>query len=225
MVLAGCASSTAKVGAPANVPSAATPSTGRETLAIEPSFDQPTPLRLERLGRKLEIGADESALREVFPKPEGAYEFNDLPSVLRGSFESTGWEGRNEGFGAILYGGKVALAMRQFYEIDGARFDELFRTLQNANRGVTRTNAEGRNAEFWFWESGSQILMALRRGVKGNRYDLTIALGDKAVMDALEMTPAKANGIIETLRADPNRKDGGVGAPTPRDRTETKTVP
>lgn len=199
-----------------------------EAPTFDLTLDNPGPLRLERLGRKLSLGADEAALREVFPKPEGAYEFNDLPKNLRGTFESTGWENRTEGFGALLYGGRVALAMRQFYEIDGARFNELFRNIRAENREVQSQTLEGRNAEFWFWESDAATLMVLRRGVKGNRYDMTITLGDKSLMNALDMSPAKAQGIVETLRADPDRKGAGDGSPTPRDgadkpKTDPKT--
>ncbi len=204
-------------------PSATLPPAPRAAEAapfVEPRFDVASPLRLERLGRRLQIGADEATLRAVFPKPDGAYVFNDLPTKLRGVFESRGWENGTEGFGAILYGGRVALAMRQFYAIDGARFDELFDTVRSANRSVRGASASGRNADFWFWIAESQTLMVLRRGVKGNRYDMTIALGDKSLMDSLDMSPAKVAGIVERLKAESSKGASDAKGPAPRDRGE-----
>ncbi len=156
---------------------------------------------------------------EVFPKPPRAFVFNELPERLQGDFDSRGWEAKDEGFGAILYGGRVAVAMRQFYGIDAARYDELLATVRSTNARVRNRTLSGENVEFTFWEADPQVLMVLRRGVRQDAYDVTIALGDREVMDALDMTPPKVQGILERLEgnavaATPNKPP--VKAPTPR---------
>ena len=197
---------------------------GEKRRNLEPKLDTTTPLNLERLGRRLKIGDEAVIAQEVFPKPPKAYVFNDLPERLGGDFDGRGWESRDEGFGAILYSGRVALAMRQFYAIDAARYEELLDTIKTANRRVAPQQMNGENVDFWFWESTPQILMVLRRGVKQGSFDITIALGDASVMDALEMTPAKARSLIDRLASetkDPTKSS--IKASTPRPSAPAST--
>lgn len=186
---------------------------------VEPRLDVTSPLVLEKFERRLKIGDEAAVATEVFPKQLRSFSFNDLPERLQGDFDARGWEARDEGFGAILYSGRIAAAMRQFYGISAARYEELLQTVSTSNRRVKSRSLTGENVDFTFWEAESQVLMVLRRGVRQDSYDMTIALGDRSVMEALDMTPAKAQGILDRLDGDkaagtPDKP--AVRAPTPR---------
>ena len=170
---------------------------------VEPKLDTRSSLHLERLGRRLKVGDDTSLIAEVFPSPAGAFAFSEPPTRLADTFEARGWESRNEGFGALLYGGKVALAMRQFASSDGARFNELYETLKNTNKGITPREESGKNVSFWFWEEGDHVLMLMRRGLKTDRYEIVEALGERSLMAELEMAPGKAKAILDRLNSLP----------------------
>ncbi|RYG87831.1 hypothetical protein EON77_01550 [bacterium] len=215
LALAGCGAT----------PNGAVTGEAKPRRSVEPKLDASTPLTIERLRRRLKIGDDAALAQEIFPKPPRAYVFNDLPERLAGDFDARGWESKEEGFGAILYSGRVAMAMRQFYAIDSARYDELLQTVADANRRVKRQTIAGDNVEFTFWEFEPQILMVLRRGVRQGTYDMTVALGDASVMDALDMSPSKARALVDRLKTGAGEKGAErspssapkVEAPAPRE--------
>lgn len=209
LALAGCGAS----------PSGTNAGEIRTQRSIEPKLDAVTPLVIERLRRPLKVGDDAALAQEIFPKPPRAYVFNDLPELLAGDFDARGWESKKEGFGAILYSGRIALAMWQFYSINSADYDDLLQRVQDANRRVKWSKITGDNVEFTFWEFEPQILMVLRREVRQGAFDMTIALGDASVMKALDMTPAKAQGTIDRLKAGVAEK-----APSAAPKTEAPTT-
>lgn len=186
--LSGC-------GAP---PSAARPAS---VVEIEPKLDSRSRLRLARLGNELAVGDAAERVSEIFPLARGAYSFSDAPAMLGEGFEAKGWETSTEGFGAILSAGKVALAMRQFPGVDRTRADDLQAALVRANGDLRPEIISGRNVEFRFWVAGEATLMFLRTAVKADQFDVTEALGDTRLMNALGMSPTKARAMVAELNS------------------------
>ena len=203
LLLAGCGPS--RVG-PAN------PAATNGARAVAPNLEASSALSLERLGRTLRVGDDERAFAEFNPRPPGAFAFSDLPTQLEGTYEARGWETSREAFGVLLYGGRVALAMRGFYGVDAPRFDDLLLNLRRASGRVAPTTLTGPNVDFWFWEDGERMLMLLRRRVRSGRYEVTEALGERNLMLALDMAPGKAKGIVERLESEETATPGPSAA-------------
>ena len=178
----------------------APPAGGAKAPAVmTPDLDTRSSLRLPKLGRTLAIGEGINAATDLFPPLRGAYTFNDLPSGFGEGFEARGWETRLEGFGIIAYSGRIALAMRQLFEVEKERADDLQRSLERLNQSARREIVPGPNLEYRFWLDGNNILMLLRRTNKPGFFAVTIALGERQVMAALKMTPEAARATIDRL--------------------------
>jgi hypothetical protein len=136
----------------------------------------------------LRIGDSPDLVTVAFPRPAVAYTFKDLPPGFASPYRAEGYETTRDGFGAIYYQGQLAFAMHREQDVtleDVAetrkRYEERF--------GNATTQLTGGRVYYLFWESDEHRLMicSAKDHADPSRYDLTIAVGDKTVMDALRM--------------------------------------
>lgn len=164
-----------------------------------PASDLPVPdptvksrVALVRSGRSVKVGDTPSAAFGVFGPPPRAWDFREMPPSLAPPYGARGWETTREGFGVITYNDVVVAAMRQ---IDDAPPSQLAEILQEheAALGVARTEfVAGTQVRYWFWEDGPHRLMVSALNRPRGELHVTVAMGDRAVLDILGISPAKA---------------------------------
>jgi hypothetical protein len=92
----------------------------------------------------------------------------------------------------LFYGDRVALAVRSFEHDRGDLFEELLKTYQSEFRGLSALPASGTAARYYFAEDGSDRLMLCGARTSSGDLTITLAVGHRAVMDALRMSPKAA---------------------------------
>ncbi len=156
------------------------------------------------------IGTDLDRALAAFPRPGGAHDFSDLPSTLPTEFSARGWETANEGFGVILYNARVASAVHELRRTDRAMLDEL---VERYNKAIPEkyqiTPLAGARIRYWFWEDGRRRLMICGVDTPKDGYSVTVALGDRVVLDALRMSPATATADLAA--AEQTYVEGTIG--------------
>ena len=183
----------------------------------DPTFGPEARLGLARIsGRLTKVGMTLDDALSNFGQPPGTYEKSELPPSLGEPgrpYEAWGWQTKGEGFGAILFKGRVAAAIYQHERLIATQLDELLR-LHEDTFGQPAKTAIGKYVRYWFWFSGGtvdkpeQILMICGTEVGGRKFNVTAAIGIQPVMDALGMTAdaasrdqVKADSLIEKQRS------------------------
>lgn len=171
-------------------------------LKIEVELPQPveTELFLVREGDKLRVGDTDKQAFTLFPRPQGAFEFHALPAVLTEPFSAKGWEAAQEGFGVILQGGKVVVAMRRLDRVSkdtvastSREYELAFGREPDALIGTSLTT-------YRFWEKDDIRFMLCATESAEQKLVLTVAVGVKPVMDALRMNKTLAAKDEATAR-------------------------
>ncbi|MFW5697296.1 MAG: hypothetical protein ACOCX1_01905 [Fimbriimonadaceae bacterium] len=186
-------------------------------------------LALVKGGSRVYVGTPVELAFDIFAPPPNATEFSDLPGRLNPEqFESVVWETSSEGFGVIAANvndvDRVVLAVRSFDRINTDKVREIVSQYRRA--GVLPTEEPtipeisnydpDQPAVYWFHEEDDQRLMIVVSKNLDQEKMLTIALGDKALMDRLRMDPASAredyrlasrNLDSESDAADPETSD------------------
>ncbi len=142
---------------------------------------------------QVNVGDSPEQALKVFPTPKSAYLFSDLPPSLSKNYEAKGWEtAGGEGYGVILYGGNVVAAM---YQVNGQPESmlEQLRSLQEQGMGTAQYKIDKRPVQFWFWHDGSQTLMLSSYDKGEGRLNITLAMGDNNVLDAIGVSEKKAD--------------------------------
>ncbi len=160
-----------------------------------PTGSQVSRLALIHEHQLVGIGAKLDDAMNVYPKPQRAFYFTDLPSQLGAQFTAKGWETASEAFGVILQGDRVALAMETHENADQARLEGILQTYQ-ANFGPESRRIAGAKVSYWFWQSGRERLMLVSCQDRKGLMAVSVVVGDDALMDALRMDCPSAQADV-----------------------------
>lgn len=162
-------------------------------------------LLLENGGR-LKVGDPLDSFVGAFPRPSTAkaVALRELPNTTPAAadpYTVSGWsmlEG-NQGAGALVYQGRVALAMVQLEALEEkAVTDQVLAYEKAFGTAVVLT---GPRVRYWFWTtSDPQVLMVCAFETAQGRQNLTVCVGDAAVMAVLRMSPDKAAQDLDKLK-------------------------
>ncbi len=199
LLVAGCGEQNASAPAPASpeIPAtvAAMPPRGplpAPDLEVHPDFGIATRRGILSIGQSLDQAYS------IFAEPPGSFEQSELPPSISAPFEARGWQKQGEGFGAILYNGRVAGALYQLDNVKGDRVDE-FLTLQRNAFGKEDRPLISKHVSYWFWNRGKNgqpspdVLMVCASELSPGLYHLSISTGTRAVMQALGMSEDAAS--------------------------------
>ena len=139
------------------------------------------------------VGDTEIQVNQVFKSPPN--DKSQVPPVLGAGYTAHAFEDSSQGFGALYYGGKLALAMHRWLSIpegEVERIQDIY-AFKFRRRSDDQHTISDDKIRYWFWND-KNVRLVLVAVVKGNtdRYDLTEAIGDYNVMDALRLSPTKA---------------------------------
>ncbi|HRF60515.1 MAG TPA: hypothetical protein PLH94_11470 [Fimbriimonadaceae bacterium] len=171
-------------------------------LKIEVALPEPgeADLYLVREGDKLRVGDPENQAFSLFPRPQGAFEFHELPAVLTDPLSAKGWEASQEGFGVILQGGKVVLAMRRLDRVSKDTVSSTSREYELAFGREPNSSIETGFTTYKFWEKDEIRFMLCATQSAESKLVLTVAVGNGKVMDALRMNKTFAARDEATAR-------------------------
>jgi hypothetical protein len=205
LVLAGCQGSSSD---PAKVePAAPAPA----VFDADPKSVESTKVGLVRNDTTLHVGDDPDKAFEMFRgnKP-GGFTSERLPPNFGGIYKARVWQGATEGIGVITYEGKVVAALQQEDGVTQERLNnEIVPAYMKLFDGVAPEIIRNEKSTSWFWteelktDAGTpahQRTMIQALQMPNSLLYLTIAMGDEAVLDALDINPAKA--LTEQVEAD-----------------------
>jgi hypothetical protein len=197
LALAGCGSSAPP--AAQETGAIVTPVTEPPKKPLDsPNFDSESRLILQRGNTGVKVGSSYDDAVSVFAAPTGWWPRDDLPPSVTPPFDARGWQTKGEGFGSILYKGRIAAAVYELDRTNSDRLDEILEWQQRAN-GSAWTMLDGKYVRYWFWQSGTrenrgdQILMVCATEIQPRKFNVTAAIGTIPVMSALSMTPETAS--------------------------------
>ncbi len=184
-----------------DTPDVHTPASEKAKQAMAPpDFSHPSRLALVRRQGQVAVGMTypDEALA-VFAEPPGSYEKSELPPSIPAPYEARGWQRKGEGFGAILYKGRIAAAVYQLERVDEDRVQEILHTHEQAF-GQPTTAVDGKFVRFWFWrpDPSGPVLMLCATEIQPKKLNLTLSVGTPQVMEALGMTPESAAGTKDS---------------------------
>lgn len=155
----------------------------------------------------LKVGDPPEKVDQAFPQPANSAPFKELPAIFNGQYRARGYENSAGGFGAIYYENQLAAAV---WRVENATAGELEDIVKQHISGFGEPSQKlpGTGIAYWFWyrESQSQSIMicAAPDRTQSQRFDITIGMGDKNVMDALRMNYIAARedqSVAEKRRA------------------------
>lgn len=142
----------------------------------------------------LKVGDSPSDVEKIYPTPAASTSFKELPPGFQAPYRARGYETQHDGLGVIYYDNEVALAMHHEENLSSTDVDNETRAYTSLFGNPTST-LSGRQVRYWFWQVDQRRLMicATMDQHQKDRYDLTVAVGDSVVMDALRMNRAAAS--------------------------------
>lgn len=151
-------------------------------------------LYLSNDGNKLSVGDPSSLAMDLFPKPKTGkvFDMREPPEVLGKAYKVRGWVSGGEGFGVILLGDQVALAVRTVSGKEASDVDEAADIYMRIHRGIQPVTRAGRNGKYWFFADRRKRLMICGARTRKGDWTVTIALGDFEIMDQLRMSDKAA---------------------------------
>jgi hypothetical protein len=168
----------------------------------------PTSIGIYHDNESVRVGDEWSHAKQVFPEPpKGGYQIREMPTRFGKGYSANGWESVNgEGFGVISFEGSVVAAMTQETGVDERRVSDVVALHRKNTNELTPLTIVGRSVRYWFWSSldGKQRLMICAANLN-NKTNLTVAMGDSEVLEALGISPADA-------RRDQSRLEPGFTA-------------
>lgn len=160
-----------------------------------PTHRQETNIALVRQGKTVTIGMRGPEAFDVFRDArEGGFEDDRLPPGFAAPYRARSWESSQRGFGVITYQDGVVAAMYQEHD---CTLDQMQKWVdvhaQQMNRGPDQ-RVISKRLNYYFWEEGGQRLMILGFQKKATgMVELTMAMGDTDVLDAIGASPDRAN--------------------------------
>jgi len=120
-------------------------------------------------------------------------EFNDLPAKFEYPYRARTWETAHMGLGEILYDGDLVAAMYHQDHVTEDRVAEIV-ALHTEQMGDVRLGKliTSKRVTYWFWGVGGQRLMICAYQKDPKWIELTVAMGDDVVLDALGISPDQA---------------------------------
>ena len=171
----------------------------------EPSTKAPTKVGLViKKGPPITVGyALPDKAFDLFRKSSSfGLEFDDAPARFEYPYRVRIWETAHNGFGEIIYDGDLVGAMYQESKVKQERVDEVVAAHREQMGGQRPDQLiTGKRVTYWFWENEKQRLMicAYQKNTRG--IELTVAMGDDVVMDALGMSGDLARADAEKMDA------------------------
>lgn len=177
-------------------PVAPTPPQAAVTIATvtAPSHLGSTNIALVRQDRAVTVGMRVTEAFDIFRDArEGGFEDERLPAGFAPPYRARSWETSQRGFGVISYQDVVAAAMYQERDCPLDRLgDYVDLHTRRMNRSPDR-QIFSKHLNYYFWEEDGQRLMILGfQKPGGSGVQLTMAMGDTVVMDAIGASIASA---------------------------------
>lgn len=163
---------------------------------------------------QLRVGDTQDMSEKVFPVPPNAFTVHDLPDRFVPPYRARGFETPREGFATLLYGDKVALAVRRLEDVTSEVWNRIVDGYREQYNSPTAEPSNGQ-VSYWFWSrSGQRLMICVTPDITHEgKFDVTEALGDIAPMDALRMNATSAyddsaigQRMIQGLRATKAKK-------------------
>lgn len=156
-----------------------------------PEFGSATSIAMLNGSASLQVGDSESKAVDFVGKPQKWYEFRDAPPQFGPAFRARGWETESDGFGWITYDGQIVLAQWTRRKVDEALVQEAVGEYEQ-RLGKAQSTVVKASARYWFWEQGRHRLMICAASQSGQRYVISIAVGELNAMNGLRMAPGLA---------------------------------
>ena len=182
-------------------------------LALYPDLDKNDKITLGKQITPTEVDG-------LFKVPKNHLPTNTLPKVLSADdYSAIGWESNDgtqgAGFITDAHTHKLlsAILRQSAASVEDAAAIVKFYTEKTPDiKYTTQTFGEDRY-RYWFWDDGDNRLMILEAPGKGDRVQLTLALGVQQVLKALRADPAdvKLDGVKAVAET---RPDATKGAPS-----------
>jgi hypothetical protein len=137
----------------------------------------------------------DAAFRMFRDKNQVGFEYDDLPPKFEPPhYSAKTWEEDHihMGFGEILYDDLLVAAVYQEDHANQDRVLELVRDHQDQVGDLKDTPILGKHVSYWFWEKDNRRLMICAYETGHDVLKITVAMGDRVVMDALDMSIDKA---------------------------------
>ncbi|HVL38764.1 MAG TPA: hypothetical protein VM328_05175 [Fimbriimonadaceae bacterium] len=195
----------------------ATPEQVQVTTPSPPKLREKPDFEETRLGilmspddpRKLKVGDSGDDSLRLFPASSGARTVNELPAAIGSPYRVKGWEDKAGGFAAILYDGRVALAMRKTTTDES----DLERTLEAYAKDLGPALVVGAppsRVDYWFWEEEGHRLMLNVLRTRDGATMLTEAVGTQAIMNSIGADATSARRQRAQAEAEVRKQ---IGAP------------
>ena len=204
LVLAGCGEATrATAAGPVR----------HVTVAPPPDFARQHHLALmgDRDNDVLFVGDTEDQAAKFYHAPASAYAIRELPQGFEAPYHAESWTSTSatiqaKDFGVIYYDTKIALAM--FHETGITATDVNSTEVDYQHEyGNPTENIAGNKVHYSFWEdpitNERLMICAVQDRKDPERFDLTTAVGNELVMDALRMSSSAANDDKQAVEKGP----------------------
>lgn len=160
----------------------------RELSARIEDYSTLSTLSLANGKRALRLGETPEKALTLFPRPSRGFPIEETVPGFPEALKARGWESNQEGFGVIYRDDQVLLAMHQFEGLDVEQFAELLVEVQAATPGAEYSKAQKDQSEIWWSTDGRDVLMLTRTPNKKKKYQVTVTLGNRLLVDSLGMT-------------------------------------
>lgn len=150
-----------------------------------------------QLNHRLYVGDEVDHALEVFTPPPRAYAVTTLPGNWSSTgLKASGWEAVDDGFGVVVKGGKVALALLKLERTNSRLYDQIASNFRDelgpATKKIIQNPSATETVSYQFWKQGVHLLMLEGDFGKGGRGTIAMSVGHQDLMAALRMTPDSA---------------------------------
>jgi hypothetical protein len=142
---------------------------------------------------QIKVGMSLDDAEKIVPAPPNSFALKELPANFAEPYRARGFETYREGFGLILFAEKVAMAMRREEDLNADQV-RLIKSRYLDTFGTPNDDKSDKEIGYLFWyREGHRLMVAISPDVTlKDRYDVTQAMGDAVVMDALRMNSIAA---------------------------------
>ena len=183
------------------------------TTAPAPDFARDHHLALlgDRANDILFVGDSEDQATKFYHAPPSAYAVRELPQGFEAPYHAESWTSsvtgiQSKDFGVIFYDTRIALAM--FHET-GITATDVNQTEADYEKefGKPTEKISGTKVHYSFWEdpvtNERLMICAVQDRKDAERFDLTNAVGNELVMDALRISVSAANDDKQAVEKTP----------------------
>jgi hypothetical protein len=158
-----------------------------------PGVLEPGELALLAPNGQIKVGMSLDEAEKIVPAPPNSFALKELPANFAEPYRARGFETYREGFGLILFGEKVAMAMRREEDLNAEQI-RLVKSRYIETFGTPTADMSDKEIGYLFWwKGGHRLMIAISPDVAlKDRFDVTQAMGDATVMDALRMNSLAA---------------------------------